>query len=308
MLVAVPLGCLAKASPLGLERGVASGSTVTCGFCMGRKLSRAGQSPWDVKAMRGLPRRIALWRTAAMSIFSQSPRLREGARVAARWLAPVQPRRGLVGLGKHMSVRQLERLRVTLGAIEQGQWFSTVQHKVPNKADRFALFTEALRRIRGAHPLYLEFGVFQGRTLRWWSNYLTAPTARFVGFDSFEGLPEQWQSDAPAGSFNADGPPIIPDPRVSFVTGWFDETLPGWEPPEHDQLIVNIDCDLYSSTTVVLTWLASRLRPGSLVYFDDLLDRDHELRALQEWLCTPGNRAVPVATARWGQHMLFEWQ
>jgi hypothetical protein len=243
-----------------------------------------------------------------MNILSQSPRLREGARVVARWLAPVQPRRGLVGLGRHMNVKQMERLRAMLGAIEQGQWLGAVQHTVPNMADRFAVFAEALRRVHGAHPLYLEFGVFQGRTLRWWSHHLTAPTARFVGFDSFEGLPEHWQSDAPAGSFNAGGPPMISDPRVSFVKGWFDQTLPGWEPPEYDQLIVNIDCDLYSSTTVVLTWLTPRLCPGSLVYFDDLLDRDHELRALQEWRRTPGNSAVPVAMARWGQHMLFEWR
>jgi hypothetical protein len=140
------------------------------------------------------------------------------------------------------------------------------------------------------------------------ADHLTAPTAQFVGFDSFAGLPEDWQTGAPKGEFNVGGPPVFPDPRVSLVQGWFDQTLPGWELPDHDQLIVNIDCDLYSSTRTVLTWLAPHLRPGSLVYFDDLLDPDHELRALREWTDAPGSRAVPLAMARWGQHMLFEWR
>jgi hypothetical protein len=156
--------------------------------------------------------------------------------------------------------------------------------------------------------LYLEFGVYRGRTLTWWSQHLTMSTARLVGFDSFEGLPEDWQHDVPKGWFNVGAPPVLDDPRVSLVAGWFDQTLPGWELPEHDQLIVNIDCDLYSSTSCVLRWLTPHLRPGSLVYFDDLLDPDDELRALREWIHTPDSRAIPVAMARWGQHMLFEWR
>jgi hypothetical protein len=76
--------------------------------------------------------------------------------------------------------------------------------------------------------------------------------------------------------------------------------------PEHDQLIVNIDCDLYSSADTVLRWLEPHLRPGTLVYFDEFPDRDHEMRALQELLSRSDYRFVPVAIGRGGMHWLFE--
>ncbi len=225
---------------------------------------------------------------------------------AERRLAPIRPRRALLAAGRRMTPNQLSRLRIVLGALEQGQWLGRAPVAVPNLADRFALFTEAICRIQGSHPLYLEFGVYRGRTLRWWSQHLTLPTARLVGFDSFEGLPEDWRLGASRGWFNAGGPPTFDDPRVSLVVGWFDQTLPSWEPPAHDQLIVNLDCDLYSSTACVLAWLERYSRPGTLVYFDDLLDRDDELRALQEWIARDGPRIVPLAMARWGQHLLIQ--
>jgi Macrocin-O-methyltransferase (TylF) len=61
---------------------------------------------------------------------------------------------------------------------------------------------------------------------------------------------------------------------VSFVKGWFDDTLPSFQPPENDQLIIKIDCDLSSSTATVLQRIEPWLVPGSLLYFDELTDRD----------------------------------
>jgi len=211
-----------------------------------------------------------------------------------------------MALGGHLSPGALTRLTNALGGLEQGRWVADVGRRVPNLPDRFAVFDEAVRRVRGTRPLYLEFGVYRGRTLRYWASHLESPDARFVGFDSFEGLPEDWQPNAQAGAFSVGTPPVLDDERVSFVVGWFDETLPRYEPPEHDQLIVNVDCDLYSSTRCVLDWLAPRLSPGTLVYFDDLFNRDHQWRALREWLDGTGKAARPVAMARWGHHMLFE--
>lgn len=231
---------------------------------------------------------------------------RDVLRRLAKSLAPVQPRRALVVAGRHLSARTLTRAANALGGLEQGHWLAGLQRGVPNLADRFAVFNEAMSRLSGTRPLYLEFGVYRGRTLRYWASNVTQPGAHFVGFDSFEGLPEDWQADAQRGSFAVGGPPRIDDPRVSFEVGWFDKTLPGWRPPAHDQLVVNIDCDLYSSTRCVLEWLTPYLEPGTLVYFDDLFNRDHQWRALQEWLNGSGKSARPVAMARWGHHLLFE--
>lgn len=227
---------------------------------------------------------------------------------AARTLSPLQPRRALVALGAHLSARSLTRASQALAGIEQGRWLAASGRRVPNLPDRFALFDEAARRVRGPRPLYLEFGVYRGRTLRDWASRLSSPQARLVGFDSFAGLPEDWSPDAQEGTFSVGGPPEIADPRVSYVVGWFDETLPGWSPPDHDQLVVNVDCDLYSSTRVVLDWLTPHLRAGDLVYFDDMINRDHQWRAFCEWVSGPASshRLEPVATARWGHHLLVE--
>lgn len=223
-----------------------------------------------------------------------------------RRLAPIMPRRAVLALGARLSEGQLGRVRAILGGLEEGRWLAQVARgPVPNLSDRFALFEEAVGRISGRRPLYLEFGVYSGRTLTWWTEHLAGAGARFVGFDSFEGLPEEWPAFAAEGAFRT-APPRIADTRASLVCGWYDETLPTWEVPSHDQLIVNIDCDLYSSTTVVLDWLEAHLAPGALVHFDDLLDPGEEMRALHEWLDRTQWVLQPVAMARWGQHLLFE--
>ena len=91
-----------------------------------------------------------------------------------------------------------------------------------------------------------------------------------------------------------------------FQVGWFDETLPSFAVPEHDQLMVNIDSDLYSSACTVLRWVAPYLRPGTLVYFDEFADRDHEMKAFYELCARSSLRFKPVAIANGGSNWLFE--
>jgi Methyltransferase domain len=175
--------------------------------------------------------------------------------------------------------------------------------------DRLETFADALAMLHHTpRPLYLEFGVWEGFSLRWWVEHLTAPGARFVGFDSFEGLPEQWRPGYPTGTFDVAGtPPPIDDPRVSFEVGFFEHTLPSFQLPEHSRLLVNIDCTLYSSTAFVLRWLEPHLRSGDLIFFDELPEYDHELRALLEHYERIDLDLVPVSQAR-GYYWLFQYR
>ncbi len=125
--------------------------------------------------------------------------------------------------------------------------------------ERLRSFHAAIAEAIGAdEPVsFLEFGVYRGRSIRRMAELFTNPDARFVGFDCFVGLPERW-AKLEAGHFSTNGaPPQIDDTRVSFVTGYFQNTfsdfIAGFEnkPP----VLVHFDADLYSSTLFLLTSL-----------------------------------------------------
>jgi O-methyltransferase len=133
---------------------------------------------------------------------------------------------------------------------------------------------------------FFEFGVHTGGSLRAWCKIHASSESRFFGFDSFQGLPEQWNDDAPAGTYSADGKiPQVDDPRVEFIAGWFQETLPAflkaYEP--RNRLVIHNDSDLYSSTLYCLTMMNSFISPGTLVVFDEFYDPIHEYRALCDY-------------------------
>lgn len=192
--------------------------------------------------------------------------------------------------------------------VEIGSWLTGLPRdelvRVRTKEDVFAV---AASRVTRPRPLYLEFGVWRGGSMRWWSQHLRQPDARLVGFDSFEGLPHDWKPSIPKGQFDVGGSlPCIDDPRVTFVKGWFEETLPAFDLPQHDQLVVNIDADLYSSTATVLSHLDPHLRPGTLIYFDEF--PDGEKQAFSDALSRRNRCAVPLAYSATGRSWLFAYR
>jgi hypothetical protein len=217
-------------------------------------------------------------------------------------------RRALLRAGGHATLAQLAGLRSVLSYLELGYWLQNENRGSSPKqvATKIALFEIARQRITGPAPLYLEFGVYEGRSMRWWSQHMSQPEAMLVGFDSFEGWPEDWRHDTKSGHFRTAGPPRIDDSRVSFQVGWFDHTLPKFTVPDHDQLIINIDSDLYSSALTVLQWAERYVRSGTLIYFDEFSERDHERRAFSEWRARSRYRFTPLGLAEGGTSWLFE--
>ena len=124
------------------------------------------------------------------------------------------------------------------------------------------------------------------------------PGIEIAWIHSFEGLPEAagpWTK----GQFRTDGKaPKIDDPRISFYIGRFDQTLPAYQPPLHDQLVVNLDADLYSSTIFVLRTLRPHLKSGTGVYFDEMNHVDHEPRAFDEFVAESGLKFRPICADR----------
>jgi hypothetical protein len=168
---------------------------------------------------------------------------------------------------------------------------------------RWELFQEIASRVAKEQVLYLEFGVSHGRSMRLWSSLLKNPDSLLHGFDSFEGLPDAWNWQAPSGSYSQNGRiPKIDDPRVSFFKGLFEETLPQYVMPAHQRLIINIDCDLYASTISVLRALTQHITAGTYLYFDEFADRGNELRAFDEFMSSCGMEfELSVATKAFAQ-------
>jgi hypothetical protein len=134
---------------------------------------------------------------------------------------------------------------------------------------------------------YLEFGVYRGDSLRMWLSGISHPDSRFVGFDTFTGLPERWRPTELAGHFNANGAtPDIKDPRCSFEVGLFQDTLPAFvaRTDLSRGLVVNLDADMFTSTLFVLTTLAPFLKHGDLIFFDEFSCPLDEFRAFEEFV------------------------
>jgi O-methyltransferase len=171
------------------------------------------------------------------------------------------------------------------------RWVDTARKnsQCPRFATREKMYEDLNRTFfdNGKLPIdYLEFGVFEGNSMRTWSQLNASPETRFFGFDSFEGLPEDWTADRPKSSFTTSGKtPNIADPRVQFIVGWFQNSLPlflqSYKPK--NRLLVHIDSDLYSSSLYCLTSLNHLMPSRTIIIFDEFYDVLHEYRALNDY-------------------------
>lgn len=142
--------------------------------------------------------------------------------------------------------------------------------------------------------MYIELGVCTGKTI----NFIAAlnPNKKIYGFDSFEGLPEDWiRGDfiMPKGTFAFKNPSILPPVlhNVSIFKGLFSNSLPAFIesiPPEVPIAFLHVDSDIYSSAACAFKALGDRIVPGTIIVFDELYNYPgceiHEWKAFQEFL------------------------
>ncbi len=127
---------------------------------------------------------------------------------------------------------------------------------------------------------------------------------RFFAFDSFEGLPElegidKDNRDFSKGQYAAGVDEVrrnlvragVPEDRVVFVSGWFDETCTPATIEKHNirkAAVIWVDCDLYHSAKSVLNFVTPLVQDGTVIVFDDWYSfrgnpRRGEQRAFSEW-------------------------
>lgn len=152
-----------------------------------------------------------------------------------------------------------------------------------NYEARFKLHEHVLKteNLQAGEIDYLEFGVAGGTSLSWWLKANANPQSRFFGFDTFEGLPEDW------GLFKKGemGPGFltIQDKRCSLIKGLFQTTVPKFLESARfsptTRKVLHLDADLFSSTLLVLIMFAGHLKTGDILIFDEFCVPNHEFLA-----------------------------
>ncbi len=150
--------------------------------------------------------------------------------------------------------------------------------------ETFALLDHVLPMVKPAPGLVCEFGVFKGRSINFIASKLQQHTVH--GFDSFEGLPEDWTDGLPRGAFKVDALPQVAS-NVTLIKGWFDKTLvPFIESHPGDALFLHVDSDLYSSAKTIFDTFAPRIKAGTIIAFDEYFNypgwQYGEFKAFQE--------------------------
>lgn len=179
-----------------------------------------------------------------------------------------------------------------------------------------AVFNQVRNRVGGD---YLEFGVWRGASLA--LAYHTERSARhvfsgiskayaqgasmkrFIGFDSFQGLPAPSGDDVglyEGGDYAASLDEVrraleendVELDRTLFIEGFFEDSLTDNTFAEYKlgpASIIHIDVDYYTSTKCVLDFVSRGVVDGTIIIFDDWFlyrgdPRRGQQKAAREWL------------------------
>tara|TARA_B100000963_G_scaffold19659_1_gene14895 strand:- start:887 stop:1594 length:708 start_codon:yes stop_codon:yes gene_type:complete len=155
-----------------------------------------------------------------------------------------------------------------------------------------------LEKYKEKKILFLEFGVWEGNFTNLVSKVNKNAKSRIVGFDSFEGLPENWHKH-PIGTFSTDGvEPEINDKRIQYIKGWFQNTIKNnlreILKDEYEEIIISFDADLYSSSLYCLCQL-DEFKKDYIAIFDEFAP--DECRALYDYKLAFGAKVEFIARA-----------
>lgn len=160
---------------------------------------------------------------------------------------------------------------------------------------------DILKRLKGAEiGDYLEFGVFNGNSIG--SMYLAAnetkSPSRLFGFDAFEGLPANaeseddgvWKKGFYTCSFEQMKSCLsrrnIESENITWIKGWYDQTLTQETITAYhlnNLGIVFIDCDTYSSSKSVLNFIGPLIKQPAILCFDDWKLNDLDIKEMGEY-------------------------
>ncbi|MET0668281.1 MAG: TylF/MycF/NovP-related O-methyltransferase [Methyloceanibacter sp.] len=165
--------------------------------------------------------------------------------------------------------------------------FYRVRSALTKKADPYALrlvdedaFRSWLHWMVHFHPpagAYVEFGVFNGLTLSI-AHEVMPRHVKLYGFDSFQGVPKDVEGLYLEGMCKCDLPTTlrflnernVDWNRLHLIEGWFADTLTAARQKSIGKAsYVMVDCDLYESAALALTFVEPLIEDSAILIFDD---------------------------------------
>jgi len=145
---------------------------------------------------------------------------------------------------------------------------------------------KAIENDEGINKTYIEFGVFSGTSINQFSKFLHNKT--IYGFDSFEGLKEDWiGTSVVKGTFDLKKKIPKLNKNVYPIPGWIENTLPIFLNEKKPSIIfAHIDVDTYQTSKFILSNIKPYLKKNSVLLFDELYNfpgwDEGEYKALTE--------------------------
>jgi methyltransferase family protein len=142
--------------------------------------------------------------------------------------------------------------------------------------------------------IYAEFGVWKGESINHFARRVQPRDITIFGFDSFEGLKEDWPGLGQAkGHFSLGGAMPQVERNVVLKKGWFDQTIPDFLRTDARPIaFAHIDCDTYKSTRTMLALIFDRITTDTIMLFDEYFGysgwRREEWKAWQEFVKAHG--------------------
>ena len=161
--------------------------------------------------------------------------------------------------------------------------------------NKWCFFDAIIKKSIKSKPFY-EFGVWRASSFK----YLIKVFNKGYGFDTFSGLPEDWDVGSHVekkGAYTSDG--NVPDIKGGeFIVGKFEDTLPVFFSESRPMAsVINFDADLYSSTICALNFSKSVMDKDTILIFDELIINESweqdEFKALNEF-CSINNCSYEV--------------
>jgi len=120
--------------------------------------------------------------------------------------------------------------------------------------------------------LFLEFGVYTGGSINLFAKQLINTKKNIYGFDSFEGLKEDWLSHVffPKGALTLNKKTPNVEKNVILIVGEIQNTLEKFLEENKQKIIfAHMDLDTYQSTKYALLQIKPNLVKGSVILFDE---------------------------------------